>query len=257
MSSYDDESIDLARAGFTRGSLAELERRVVLREFSTWVSDVTRKVNDGKEATVYLCSGRPDAPAEHLAAKMYRARKFRAFATEGRYINPEKMRDRRLAKAIRGRSREGLRASHHLWIDREWQALDVLFDAGASVPKPWARCGDGILMEFLGRDGECAPALSELKLGVDAATRALERLLRDVEILLACGLVHGDLSAFNVLYLDDVPRLIDLPQAVRIDDAPDACSLFYRDIDNLCRYFTKCGVGTDALGIARRLWARR
>jgi RIO kinase 1 len=162
-----------------------------------------------------------------------------------------------MAKAIKGRSRVGLRASHDLWIDREWQALNVLFEAGASVPKPYARCADGVLMEFIGHDDVRAPALAELRLDLDAATTAFEQLLRDVEILLDCGLVHGDLSPFNVLYENGRPRLIDLPQAVEIDATPDAWSLFVRDVDNLCRYVVKCGVEVDALDVALRLWRCR
>lgn len=258
MASDGDDFIDLAGANFTRGVLGDLEQRVVLREFSNYVTSVEGRVNDGKEATVYLCRGRPDVvEAEYLAAKIYRARKFRAFATESRYRNPDKMRDRRLAKAIKGRSRVGLQASRHLWIDREWQALNALFDAGASVPKPYARCEDGVLMEFIGRDGVRAPALAELRLPRETAQTAFERLLVDVQILLDCGLVHGDLSAFNVLYENDTPRLIDLPQAVEIDETPDAWTLFHRDIENLCRYAAKCGVEVDALDVALRLWSRR
>lgn len=260
MPSHDDESesISLVGAQFTRGMLSGLEQRVVLREFSSYVTAVSGMINDGKEATVYLCHTRPDVvDVPYLAAKMYRARKFRAFATESRYLNPEQVRDRRLRKAIRGRTRTGQRASHHMWIDREWQALNLLFDAGASVPKPYARCDDGILMEYLGRDGAGAPSLAELRLDKQAASHVFERLLGDIDILLACGLVHGDLSAFNVLYLDDEPRMIDLPQAVRINDAPDAWSLFFRDVDNLCKYFAKCGIENDALGLAMRMWQRR
>jgi RIO kinase 1 len=258
MASDGDEFIDLAGANFTRGVLGDLEQRVVLREFSGYVTAVEGRINDGKEATVYLCRGRPDAvDAEFLAAKIYRARKFRAFATESRYRNPDKMRDRRLAKAIKGRSRTGQRASHHLWIDREWQALNALFDAGASVPKPYARCDDGVLMEFVGNAGVAAPALAESRLPPQDAERVFALLLGDIEILLDCGFVHGDLSAFNVLYLDGRPRLIDLPQAVNIDEVSDAWSLFYRDVENLCRYVTKCGVAADPLDIALRLWGRR
>jgi RIO kinase 1 len=96
-----------------------------------------------------------------------------------------------------------------------------------------------------------------LRLTPALARTAFERLLVDVQILLDCGLVHGDLSAFNVLYANEVPRLIDLPQAVAIDETPDAWTLFFRDVDNLCRYAAKCGVEVDALDTALRLWQRR
>jgi len=255
MSSKEIDSSDLSRPAFTRVSLAEAERQVIEREFSRYVGEVIGMINDGKEATVYLCRARPDvAEPGYFAAKMYRARKFRAFASDANYINPDKIRDRRMAKAMRQRTRHGREAAHHLWIDREWQMLEMLHAAGASVPVPYMHCSDGILMEYIGRDGERAPALVELRLSVDEAERAFAKVLRDIEILLDCRVVHGDLSAYNILYLDDTPRLIDLPQATRIDDSPDPWTLFHRDIVNVCDYFRRRGVDVDALDLALRLW---
>jgi len=258
MSSHDDEWIDLGNAHFTRGMLTDLEQRVVLREFSSYIEEVLGKVNDGKEATVYLCRARADVAGgvESLAAKMYRARKFRAFSTESQYADSRYVRDRRMRKAIKGRTKKGKQASRHMWIDREWQALTSLCEAGASVPKPYAQCADGILMEFLGADGERAPSLAEVRLERDAADRAFVSLIRDLEILLDCGFVHGDLSPFNVLYLDGAARMIDLPQAVRIDETPDAWTLFHRDVANLARYFAKCGCVSDTWSLVTRLWPR-
>jgi RIO kinase 1 len=235
-------------------SLAAAERGVIEREFSSHVEEVVGMINDGKEATVYLCRARPVAEVEYLAAKMYRARKFRAFSNEATYVNTEKIRDRRMAKAMRQKSRHGRDAVHHQWIGREWQMLQTLHDAGASVPKPYMQCSDGILMEYIGRGGERAPALAELRLERDEAERVFPMVVRDIEIMLACGIVHGDLSAYNVLYLDATPRLIDLPQATRIDDAVDPWSLFHRDVSNICEYFSRRGVKTDPLDLALRLW---
>lgn len=252
--SHEDDYVDLTRPAFLRGSLAAAERHVIEQEFSNYVSDVIRMIDDGKEATVYLCRARPVVDAEHVAAKMYRARKFRAFSNEATYMNTSRMRDRRLAKAMRKRTRHGRDAAHHMWIEREWQMLELLHDAGASVPLPIAHCSGGILMEFLGTDGERAPALAELRLAPDVAQRAFEDVVRDLRILLECGVLHGDMSAYNLLYLDGRPRLIDLPQAMRIDDAPDPWSLFYRDVANVCEYFRKCGVDVDSLDLATSLW---
>ena len=137
---------------------------MIEREFSSHVDEVVGMINDGKEATVYLCRARPIAEVEYLAAKMYRARKFRAFSNEATYVNTEKIRDRRMAKAMRQKSRHGRDAVHHQWIGREWQMLETLHDAGASVPKPYMQCSDGILMEYIGRGAERAPALAELRL---------------------------------------------------------------------------------------------
>jgi RIO kinase 1 len=84
-----------------------------------------------------------------------------------------------------------------------------------------------------------------------------ESLVRDLEILVQCGLVHGDLSAYNVLFLDAAPRVIDLPQAVRIEDAQDAWALFHRDVDNLSRYFARHGLAVDPIVLAIGIWQRR
>ncbi len=254
MSSKEIDSSDLSRPTFTRGSLGAAERSVIEREFSSHVDEVVGMINDGKEATVYLCRARPIAEVEFLAAKMYRARKFRAFSNETTYINTEKVRDRRMAKAMRQKSRHGRDAVHHQWIGREWQMLETLHDAGASVPKPYMQCSDGILMEFIGRDTERAPALAEVRLETEEAQRIFPIVVRDIEIMLECGVVHGDLSAYNVLYLDGTPRMIDLPQATRIDDAVDPWALFHRDVSNICEYFRKRGVEADALDLALRLW---
>ena len=255
MSSNDDEFIDLTRPSFLRGSLAAAERHVIEQEFSSYVTGVVHKINDGKEATVYLCSARTDVVgADHLAAKMYRARKFRAFASDSTYVNTAKMRDRRMAKAMRKHTRHGRHAAHHQWIDREWQMLELLHEAGVSVPRPVARCDGGILMEYLGVGLERAPSLAEARLSRDEAERAFHLVVRDIEAMLSCGVIHGDLSAYNILYLDDRPRMIDLPQAMRIDHAPDPWALFHRDVANVAGHFERCGVDVDGLGLALRLW---
>ena len=255
MSSKEIDSSDLSRPTFTRVSLATAEREVIAREFSNYVDEVVGMINDGKEATVYLCRARTDvADVDHLAAKMYRARKFRAFSNEATYINTDKVRDRRMAKAMRQKTRHGRDAAHHHWIGREWQMLEELHAAGASVPKPYMHCSDGILMEYIGRNGERAPALAELRLDREEAERAFPMVVRDIEIMLECGIVHGDLSAYNILYLDETPRLIDLPQATRIDDASDPWTLFHRDVSNVCEYFRKRGLEVDTLDLALGLW---
>jgi RIO kinase 1 len=253
--STEDERLDLSRPAFLRGQLEDAERHVIEHEFGTCVGEVLGKVNDGKEATVYLCRVRPGTlDAEYVAAKMYRARKFRAFASDAHYTNPARMRDRRMAKAMTKRTRKGVHMAHHQWIEREWDALQRLHAAGASVPTPYLCCSDGILMEFLGDGIERAPALVETRLSGTELESAWHAVHDDIEILLACGLVHGDLSAYNILYAGGRPRLIDLPQALAIDDAPDPWALFFRDVSNVCDWFNRRGMTLDALDVALRLW---
>jgi RIO kinase 1 len=256
MNSSDDDFVDLTRADFTRGSLAGLERATIAREFAAYVCEVIGKTNDGKEATIYLCRAQP-AGRSYFAAKMYRARKFRAFANDVNYGDRGRPRDRRLRKAMQQRTRKGRYAAHHVWIDREWDALRELHAAGASVPEPIARCASGILMEWLGVGDERAPMLSEIGLSAAQARAALPSVIRDLEILLDCGLIHGDLSAYNLAFCDGRVRMIDLPQAVAVDSPGDVWSLFLRDVTNVTRYFERCGVAVDALTLASRLWRQR
>ncbi|HEX7035370.1 MAG TPA: RIO1 family regulatory kinase/ATPase [Pseudomonadales bacterium] len=252
----DDSRIDLLDGRIKRGQLAGLEQQFVMDVFAEHVAGVEGLVNDGKEATVYRCRTRPGCgiDAAFAAAKVYRGRRFRAFRNNADYLNPKDTRDRRLARAIRKRSRVGTRAAQHRWVGREWEVLAMLHAAGASVPEPYDHAADAVLMELVGSDGVPAPPLAQVRLERAEADRVLADLIRDVEILLDGGLVHGDLSAYNVLYQDGRPRMIDLPQAVDVDGPADAWALFYRDIDNLCGYFRRQGLDTDPLELAMRLW---
>lgn len=251
----DRGSIDLMGGGFTRGMLADLEQKMLLEVFSRDIESVEYRVNDGKEATVYLCRGTEAVGGKPLAAKVYRDRRFRGFANNADYSDVNRIADRRLAKAVRKGSKVGRRASQRMWVDREWQALEVLHRLGASVPRPVDHAPAAVLMEFVGDEQGAAPMLAQCRLEKAAAERTWALLLRDVEILLSCGLVHGDLSAYNVLVHEGRPRMIDLPQVVDVDDAVDAWSLFYRDIDNLSAFFIRLGVELDPMSEAIRLWS--
>jgi RIO kinase 1 len=231
---------------------------MIMEVFSRQVAEVTGMVSGGKEATVYLCRTQPQCrvPGGYAAAKVYRSKRFRAFRNNADYADSRHVGDRRMAKAIRKRTRVGQRASHHLWVEREWQVLSLLYDAGASVPEPLDVAPDAVLMELIGSQGVAAPQLSDVRLGAAEARRALSAVFEDLEILLDCELVHGDLSPYNILYHEGRPRLIDLPQAVDTTGPADAWTLFHRDVDNVCGYFRRLGVEEDALAVAMRLWRR-
>jgi RIO kinase 1 len=248
----NDTGIDLTDPNLKRGQLAAAEQAVIVDAFARDVSRVLGTINDGKEATVYLCEGR-DGDALH-AAKMYRARKFRAFANETDYLDLDRVRDRRLKKAIQKRSRTGKRASQHLWVDREWQVLNRLHAYGASVPRPIAHCAAGILMEYVGSITGPAPMLVHVNLAGAALEAAFAAVVEDVRALLDCELIHGDLSAYNILYDGERPRLIDLPQARDIGDIADPWPAFYRDVDHACQYFLRHGLTMDPLALAMDLW---
>lgn len=253
----DDTSIDLMGGGFTRGMLAELEQKMVKDAFSNYVDEVLHRINDGKEATVYLCGavpGRLSAP--FVAAKVYRDRRFRGFSNNAAYTDTSRIRDKRMARAVRKRTRKGRKASQRMWVDREWQALQRLWEAGVSVPEPYDHAADAVLMEFLGDEDGAAPMLAHVRLSESEAGRAYRLILEDLGIMLECGLVHGDLSAYNILYHQGRPRIIDLPQAVEVGEAVDGWALFHRDLVNLSGYFERQGLALDAMGDAVSLWGR-
>ena len=251
----DDSSIDLMGGGFTRGMLADLEQKMLLDVFSKHIDAVLHRINDGKEATVYLCRGTEVVQGRALAAKVYRDRRFRGFANNSEYLDANRIGDRRLAKAVRQRSRVGKRAAQRIWVNREWQALQMLHGEGVSVPQPIDHTAEAVLMEFIGDEGGAAPVLAHVRMDREEAGRLWQQLLREVEILLDCGLVHGDLSAYNVLYHQGRLRIIDLPQVVQLDDAVDVWTLFARDLENISAYFSRQGLTLDPLGEAIRLWS--
>ncbi|MFI5315892.1 MAG: RIO1 family regulatory kinase/ATPase [Myxococcota bacterium] len=246
----------LSGAEFTRGMLADLEKAEVLAQFGGQglVTDVLGVVGDGKEATVYLCAAHESVGVEWLAAKVYRAAKFRAFRGGRSYAGERTALSSRAKRAMRTKTDTGKRIAHHEWVAWEWETLCRLHDAGADVPEPLASSDDAILMEFVG-DGEgAAPQLRFVDLEPDAARAALERLLHNVEILLDSHLVHGDLSAYNVLWWQEKPWIIDVPQSLNLHTHQGGFEFLRRDIANLERYFARYGL--SARDFADRAWRR-
>jgi len=253
----DDTSIDLMGGGFTRGMLAELEQKMVQDAFSKYVERVEHRINDGKEATVYLCRTVAESlSTPFVAAKVYRDRRFRGFSNNATYTDTARIRDKRMARAVKKGTRTGRKASQRMWVDREWQALGRLWEAGASVPEPYDHAADAVLMEFLGDEEGAAPMLAHVRLTDAEAEQCYRRLLEDLAIMLDCGLVHGDLSAFNILYHQGRPRIIDLPQAVEVGEVVDGWTLFHRDLVNLGGYFERQGLAIDPMADAISLWGR-
>jgi RIO kinase 1 len=136
----------------------------------------------------------------------------------------------------------------------EWETLCRLHDAGADVPEPLASSDDAILMELVGDSDSAAPQLRFVELEPDAARATLERLLRNVEIFLDLHLVHGDLSAYNVLYHADRPWIIDVPQSLNLHTHGGGYEHLRRDVANLERYFARYGLAVG--DFVERAWRR-
>jgi len=229
-----------------------------------WFSDVVRLVKGGKEASVYQCLTSPASPAEekYLAAKVYRPRRFRNLRND--YIYREgraelddsgnEIIDEGMLKAIQQRSDYGRQVMHTSWLEHEFNTMKLFSDAGADVPRPYARGNNAILMEFIGDGDMAAPTLNAVELDQVEARILFERVLFNIEIMLANERVHADLSAFNILYWQGDIMLIDFPQAISPFENRNAYSIFKRDLRRVCEYFTRQGVEVKDHELARKLW---
>jgi RIO kinase 1 len=228
------------------------------------ITDVLSRVKGGKEANVYCCAAHPATGLDLIAAKIYRPRQFRQLRNDSRYRQGRSyldergkvVRDERLLVAIQKKSSTGQELVHNSWLEHEFQTLKVLYEAGVDVPRPVSHGNNTILMEYLGDANLAAPALQAVRLDSDEVQPLFERLMHNVELMLANQRIHGDLSAFNVLYWEGDIRLIDFPQAVAPAENPDAFELLERDIRRLCQYFERYGLHSDPAATARDLWAR-
>src|SRR5258708_4753670 len=222
------------------------------------ITDVLSRVKGGKEANVYCCAAHPATGLDLVAAKIYRPREFRQLRNDARYRQGRSyldergkvVRDERLLIAIQKKSSTGQELVHNSWLEHEFQTLKLLHEAGVDVPRPVSHGNNTILMEYLGEAELPAPALQAVRLEPREARPLFERLMRNVELMLANRRIHGDLSAFNVLYWEGDIRLIDFPQAVAPAENPDAFDLLLRDIQPACQYFERYGLLADPRAIA-------
>jgi RIO kinase 1 len=157
--------------------------------------------------------------------------------------------------AMAKRTEYGQQLLHTSWISYEVKALQTLHAAGADVPQPFASNDNAILMTYLGGDETAAPTLNTVDLTASEARPLFQRLLHNVEIMLAHGLVHGDLSAYNVLYWEGEVTLIDFPQVISPSLNSNAFRIFERDLTRLCEYFNRHGMHSEPRRLAARLWS--
>jgi RIO kinase 1 len=221
------------------------------------ITDILGVVKPGKEATVYCCRMGPDSEFPLAAAKVYRPRMFRNLKNDARYRrNRHNRPDLRRDRAMHVKSQMGRDFGVSAWISYEWKTLRLLADAGADVPRPLAHHGNAILMEFIGNEDGAAPLLHHCRLPADAQEQALQTIMENVELFLRNDRIHGDLSAYNVLYWRDRPLIIDFAQAVEPDISGEGQELLRRDIDRIYRYFEGREAETKADQASTELWSR-
>lgn len=229
-----------------------------------WFDDVLRIIKGGKEASVYLCQGNPSTGKDLLAAKIFRPRSLRNLRKdyiyrEGRALldaDGLEIIDDRQIRAVQKRTNYGQELMHTSWIEHEYRTLRVLFEAGADVPEPYASDHNAILMDFIGDREVAAPTLNSIHLDKDEAKVLFKRVMKNVDILLDKGIIHGDLSAYNILHWEGNITLIDFPQAVNPKQNPNALPIFQRDIRRICAYFASQGVSIskDPTHLADDIW---
>jgi RIO kinase 1 len=229
------------------------------------IADILALVKGGKEASVYCCEATPSLGTDLVAAKVYRPRMFRQLRNdkmyqEGRQLltgngRPVKDRDRRLWRAVDKKTDFGAHVTHHSWLLHEFVTLKTLFSAGAAVPEPFAVGENAILMGYVGAEGMAAPPLSEIALDPEEAYALFTETLRNIDLMLAHGLIHGDLSAYNILYWEGAITLIDFPQVTAVQANSNARFILERDVQRVCEYFIKQGVECNPRQISEELWA--
>jgi RIO kinase 1 len=220
------------------------------------ITEVLYVVRSGKEATVYCCRGAAEFGGGLVAAKVYRPLERRNFHNEAIYQpGHDAALSRRDKLALHKKSRHGRDVQYGIWIHAEFQTLRVLFEAGADVPQVFSHSNGAILMEYFGDEDAAAPMLSRATLPRETADQLLRGIIDNVAIWLRNNLVHGDLSAYNLLYWDGRVVAIDFPQAVDARFNPNAKALLVRDLEHVCGHFTKYGIRADANRIANALWA--
>ena len=199
-----------------------------------FIDSVSRQLMSGKEATVYVVR----CGDETRCAKVYKEATHRSFRQAVDYTENRKVKNTRQARAMAKGTRFGKRAQEAAWQSAEVDALYRLAAAGVRVPRPYLFHDGVLLMDLVtDADGDAAPRLNDVDFTSADARRHHDTLLREVVRMPCAGVVHGDLSEFNILLGADGPVIIDLPQAVDAAGNHHAPRMLLRDVDNLCDFF--------------------
>jgi RIO kinase 1 len=216
------------------------------------IDAVIRQLMSGKEATVYVVR----AGHEVRCAKVYKEANKRSFRQAVDYTENRKTKNTRQARAMAKRTRFGREAQEQAWQSAEVAALYRLFAAGVRVPRPFMFHAGVLIMELVtDADGNAAPRLNDVQFTRPQALELHARLIGEVVRMLAAGIIHGDLSEFNILLGADGPVIIDLPQAVDAAGNNHAPRMLVRDVDNLRRFFGRFAPELLATDYGKEIWA--
>ncbi|HEX4648531.1 MAG TPA: PA4780 family RIO1-like protein kinase [Steroidobacteraceae bacterium] len=217
------------------------------------IDEVLRSLKSGKEATVYLVR----SGVHTRCAKVYRDMAQRSFQKRARYQEGRKVRGSRQARAMSKSTRFGRRELEAAWKNAEVDALYKLQAAGVRVPKPYGYFNDTLIMELVtDAAGDPAPRLGEVDLSPETAREYHRFLIEQVVRMLSVGLIHGDLSEFNVLVGTDGPVIIDLPQAVNAASNNGALAMLERDVNNIRGTLGRFAPELLKTEFAQEMWAQ-
>ncbi|HEX5208965.1 MAG TPA: PA4780 family RIO1-like protein kinase [Steroidobacteraceae bacterium] len=216
------------------------------------IDEVVRSLKSGKEATVYVVRSGP-----HLrCAKVYRDMAQRSFQRRAQYQEGRKVRGSRETRAMSRSTRFGRREQEHEWKNAEVHALYRLAAADVRVPRPFGYFNDVLIMELV-RDaaGDPAPRLGEAELTPEVAREYHGFLMQQIVRMLSLGLIHGDLSEFNILLAAEGPVIIDLPQVVNASGNNAAYAMLERDVNNIRASLGRFAPELLETDFAREMWA--
>lgn len=216
------------------------------------VDEVMHQLMSGKEATVYVVR----CGEETRCAKVYKEANKRSFRQSVDYTEGRKVKSSRQARAMAKGSKYGKQAQEEAWQSAEVDALYRLAAAGVSVPTPY-QFYEGVLIMDLVTDaqGNAAPRLNDVVFTAEEARQHHQSLLKEVVRMLCAGIVHGDLSEFNILLSSDGPIIIDLPQAVDAAGNNHAMSMLERDVGNLADFFGQFAPELINTHYGKEIWA--
>lgn len=216
------------------------------------IDEVICQLQSGKEAQVYMvrCGG------IIRCAKVYKEANKRSFKQAVQYQEGRTTRNSRRNRAMQKRTSYGQKESEQAWLSAEVDALYKLAAAGVRVPEPYGFIDGVLLMELItDSNGHAAPRLSEVSFSLELALEYHDRLITEVVRMLCAGLVHGDLSEFNVLIDHTGPVIIDLPQAVNAAGNNSALAMLERDVNNMSNYFGNYAPELLNSAYAKEIWS--
>ncbi len=216
------------------------------------VDEVLRQLMSGKEATVYVVR----CGSEIRCAKVYKEASKRSFKKAVQYQEGRKGRNSRRTRAMEKGSKFGRDQQEEAWQNAEADALHRLTQAGVRVPKSYG-CFDGVLLMELVTDdeGQVAPRLNDVSMTAELAVADHGVIMEYVKLMLCAGIVHGDLSEFNVLVDDYGPVIIDLPQAVDASANNNAQAMLERDVNNITSYYSQFAPELKSTKYGQEMWA--